>query len=138
MFAIGYPHLELHVLFELIGALTRVFRPVLYRKYEVSNEYYPYQHNQFTSSWDENIVQGGRLDRALDAILTLVIDIGNLSKADEIWPDIRSNMLGVDIHRFIAKELKLPDGYILDDVDRILEQLVRRCLDIFIASPRGT
>jgi hypothetical protein len=36
----------------------------------------------------------------------------------------------VDTHRFIAEELKLPDGFILDDADRIPDQLVRRFLDI--------
>lgn len=125
-----YPHLELHLLFEVIGAYSQVLRPVAYRKYEVSNEYYPYQHNQSTSPWDENIVQGSRLDRALDAVLTVVMNIGNLSKADNKLLDERLTILIVDIHRLIAKELKLPDGFILDDAGRMSEELVRRVLEI--------
>ena len=71
-------------------------------------------------------VLGSRLDRALDAMLTLVIDMGNLSKADYTLLDERLTILGVDMHRFIAKELKLPDGFMLDVVDGITNQLVRR------------
>jgi hypothetical protein len=130
IFVIDYPHLELHLLFEVIGAYSQVLRPVAYRKYEVSNEYYPYQHNQSTSPWDGNIVQGSRLDRALDAVLTVVMNIGNLSKADNKLLDERLTILIVDIHRLIAKELKLPDGFILDDAGRISEELVRRVLEI--------
>jgi hypothetical protein len=138
IFAIDYPHLELHLLFEPIGALSQVIRPLAYRKYEVSNEYYPYQHNQSTSSWDENIVPGSRLDRALDAMLTLLIDMGYLSKADYTLLDERITILGVDMHRFIAKELKLPDGFMLDVVDGITNQLARRFFLRFKVFPRAT
>jgi hypothetical protein len=127
IFVIDYPHLELHLLFEYIGALIQVLRPVAYRKYEVSNEYYPYQHNQSTSSWDENVVPGSRIDRALDGMLTLVIEVGDLSsKAEYTLLDERLNILGVDMHRFIAKELKLPDGFMLDIdiVNGVSNQLV--------------
>jgi hypothetical protein len=117
IFGTDYPRLELRRLYELIGASFQVFRPVAYRKYEISNEYYPYQHNKSTSSWDENFVQGSRLDQAVDAMWKLVIDIGNLSKADCKLLDERVTILSVDIHRFIAKVLKLPDGFILDDID---------------------
>jgi len=125
IFVIDYPHLELHNLFEPIGALSQMLRQVAYH-----NEYYPYQHNQSTSSWYEDIFQRSRLDLALDAMLTLVIDIGNISKADHKLLDERLTILGVDIRRFIAKELNLPDAIILEVFNGITKQLVRRFLHV--------
>ncbi len=75
-------------------------------------------------------MHGSRFDRALDGMIRFAIILGSLSEADNNLLNKRLDILGVDISRFIAKELKIPDAFILDEVDKLTNQLLQRFLDI--------